>query len=64
MEFRPPVGLLIPGYGIVLGNPVYQPNNPPIGLFPRCFVIANVRLLLEAGGHFSLDCWETLPKFW
>ncbi|CAL2272689.1 unnamed protein product [Prunus armeniaca] len=35
MEFRPPVGLLIPGRGLVLGNPAYQPNNPPVGLFPR-----------------------------
>ncbi|CAL2255733.1 unnamed protein product [Prunus armeniaca] len=33
MEFRPPVGLLIPGRGLVPGNPAYQPNNPPVGLF-------------------------------
>ncbi|CAL2255738.1 unnamed protein product [Prunus armeniaca] len=36
MEFRPPVGLLIPGCGLVPGNPAYQPNNP-LGRFCQNF---------------------------
>ncbi|CAL2226228.1 unnamed protein product [Prunus armeniaca] len=35
MEFRPPVGLLIPGRGFWFENPAYQPTIPRLDCLPR-----------------------------
>ncbi|CAL2247529.1 unnamed protein product [Prunus armeniaca] len=35
MEFRPPVGLLIPGRGFMFEKPAYQPTIPRLDCLPR-----------------------------
>ncbi|CAL8152808.1 unnamed protein product [Prunus armeniaca] len=61
MEFRPPVGLLIPGRGLVPGNPAYQPNNTPVGLFsPAVVALGSVRAECSVIAHVRGDSAKIL----